>query len=1754
MKRMCFVLLVLFLYAIPIMAQPVQMQVILRNPAPGALPVWAADPTIVQIILHNTTATAFDGAVVSFEIRRMPTRAVVARSNDFHPQQPRLTIPPNGTLVLNGPQIIHESAIKLEDETLRQQAQATGQLPEGDYEFCARLLDANAREIGSTSAFCPRTTVMLPDPPMLLHPRNDSTLAAGTMPMFVWTPVTGVLSPITYTLRVAPLLPGQAPLDALRYNTTVLNLSGLRAPLYQYVPTDIPFAAFPQAEGFVWQVEALGPDGRPATRNNGRSEIFRFKFIDTRSSLLPQDSSQHPTSSPSGGTTIGTLGTPSLPQTDTGSLIRRIELPGGFRIVLSEAIPCSTASCTVSGSGTLYIPLLDDSVRLTCTGISVRRPSASGDALLLGGALTVPIDASRQYGLLALYLRQLDISPTSTLLDGTWRTRWSDWGWACSTTDSVRFRVPLTVEGIVRHQLVLPVPWHCTGDGLLIGHCVELRLDTLDASIAVDTSHRRPSTAASLVASGSVELPCMVASGQPVRGWIRLRIDRSKSDLLAVLSSRLRDVRPLNAPLYFDADTIVVDLSSDANPAAFPPAEVCTNPVWGAPRWRGVYIPSLRARIAIGDDTLHSHVATIFDQGNGRRHVLTFVARTFETDTIRLGGFGIRLDSATVRMCQGVLQSVSARGMVIMPTSLQRPSNWGVLDSIRVRLYGYDDGTRWLWNATLDIGAGLSLRFGSAARLLLREGTIEIVDPPQGSRHGYIEFSHLQLETPADNPSGTADFYGLRIWNTGEIELGSSESWLDISRWARLSVANLTFQAQEIGLGFSSRGGIGNHWWVGFSGGLDLNAESALPNGGSNGFRIRRLRIWDDEAITSEGAYVNASIAGAFRLAGVLRWGVDTLGSIHVRGLLGQLTGQFNCLGNLQAIVDFALGSTTGASTYRYWFIRGGTAVPGGVPIVPSAFHLVGGLFGAGWHVRLDEYRSTLFTEAGGLAPPPPIHTDPDVGLLLQGGLVFADPALQLYRLTATTSLAFGTSTQVSLDGSIAILPQIRFATGSFWSQFLHSSSPRTVSLGGNVTVNYVNTPVFSTSVSTTFGTSSCLTLGPYSGEWIVTDLDESYGSDLLGVKVSGNGFLSIGNLYARLCPSQGELLGHLRGTGIVGMHLSVGDVQLPHHIGLDFVSAFCGRYYYRFWHDGSSFRLLARAGGVIDLTANSDYSGYPLGHYTPAYDHVRGWSYANGDFVRLDRHWSACEGIHCQSAIIQLKIQGLFQADACVGRVPLRVGPQEVLVPQLSNSRINFDFGYYGWAKSGGKEAAKRGGSLGFEAQNLTCASLDSWGINAGKDNLDQIHPPPLVLSSIPARGDTGVPVTTCISIRTGARLWAFAGAEKSSRQWKVSSIRATLLQLDNGGNTVRIVPLSQEPAAPPLDGSDSIGYCVTAAAPSYPWQVLLPGTRYRLILAGTLEDNRQRSVPVGDTIEFRTVSRLDRLWLQAGISWTVPLGATLQSALDTLVVSYPSTLSKVAPLQLGRDLWLEIEVGERRWRWTGTPNALVRTSDNASFFGAYLGTIFTLDTALLQPKVVVVNVGPSNTRMLPVLLPITIRVLNAQVEGSTVPRPPEAEMFLGALPRVVAVFQTNYLPSDTSSELATEARWKGPLLPVSAGIAGETTKSSTPVTIELRIKNRGTSGIYAGTPFEMSIGAYVELPDRSRQYITEHCLFIVRSFIAPDAEHPVEHTFVLPTGARVLGVQARILPRPPLSERDGTANNRISSGELPPLGETER
>jgi hypothetical protein len=130
----------------------------------------------------------------------------------------------------------------------------------------------------------------------------------------------------------------------------------------------------------------------------------------------------------------------------------------------------------------------------------------------------------------------------------------------------------------------------------------------------------------------------------------------------------------------------------------------------------------------------------------------------------------------------------------------------------------------------------------------------------------------------------------------------------------------------------------------------------------------------------------------------------------------------------------------------------------------------------------------------------------------------------------------------------------------------------------------------------------------------------------------------------------------------------------------------------------------------------------------------------------------------------------------------------------------------------------------------------------------------------------------------------------------------------------------------------------------------------------------------------------------------------------------------------------------------------------------------------------------------------------------------------------------------------LATSIQWNSSPLPVRAGVAGETSEPTSPVNLAIGLRNTGSSGIYPGTPFLLRVGAYVRLPNNTRQFIVEEQDWRLPQYMPPAGVHQVRYQLQLPTGSEVIGLDVSLIPKPPFTERDGTANNRLQMGILPP------
>ncbi|MBI4535898.1 MAG: hypothetical protein HY708_06440 [Ignavibacteriae bacterium] len=259
-------------------AQQVTFQINVVSPMPGHLSEWQSNPSLITAIVVNNSPQALQNVGIAFTLRDLSNGALVARSRDQHPSLPRVTFPP-GQSTFQGPSLFNPSAVDV-FEPYRGLATTIGSLPEGQYEFCVRLLDALGGQIAATGRLCANCTVLLPNPPSLISPQQNDSLRAGLLPTFVWTPVQIASIPVFYTLRIAPLFAGQTDLTAIESNPTLFT-ARIANTTYQYLPSDPPFTLYPDARAYVWRVQSTDERGIPIGNNEGKSETNKFKVPTT---------------------------------------------------------------------------------------------------------------------------------------------------------------------------------------------------------------------------------------------------------------------------------------------------------------------------------------------------------------------------------------------------------------------------------------------------------------------------------------------------------------------------------------------------------------------------------------------------------------------------------------------------------------------------------------------------------------------------------------------------------------------------------------------------------------------------------------------------------------------------------------------------------------------------------------------------------------------------------------------------------------------------------------------------------------------------------------------------------------------------------------------------------------------------------------------------------------------------------------------------------------------------------------------------------------------------------------------------------------------------------------------------------------------------------------------------------------------------------------------------------------------------------
>lgn len=234
---------------------------------------------LVTLLYTNAVSGTPLQVFLSGSIRKDDNSILLALKDGYHPGMP-ITLVPNVPQTLTGAQLRNMfgngTTNDLVINGITTQEVITNQaLPEGGYQFCAKVMDYNkGTPLGES---CRSLFIAHGEPPQIVTPLNNGFEIAKT-PQFVmiqWTPVTPFIQGLTYRLRMVKLPEGVSANDAINYSTQViLEKSNLQTTEF---PLDLG-SGIQLDTGAVYVAQVTGVTPYAYLKNFGKSEPILFKY------------------------------------------------------------------------------------------------------------------------------------------------------------------------------------------------------------------------------------------------------------------------------------------------------------------------------------------------------------------------------------------------------------------------------------------------------------------------------------------------------------------------------------------------------------------------------------------------------------------------------------------------------------------------------------------------------------------------------------------------------------------------------------------------------------------------------------------------------------------------------------------------------------------------------------------------------------------------------------------------------------------------------------------------------------------------------------------------------------------------------------------------------------------------------------------------------------------------------------------------------------------------------------------------------------------------------------------------------------------------------------------------------------------------------------------------------------------------------------------------------------------------------------
>ncbi|MDP4201851.1 MAG: hypothetical protein Q8861_04105 [Bacteroidota bacterium] len=240
---------------------------------------YTNNKTVITLLYQSFTSGTPIQVFLSGSIRKDDNKISVQLKDTYRPSIP-ITLTPNLPKTLTGAQLRNifgngSSNDLIMNGITAREIMMNQALPEGNYNVCVQVKDYTTGQ--ALSEACQNIYIAYYEPPQMFWPQNNSTVMA-TEPQNIitsWSPVTPAIPGLNYRLRVAKLLPGVTPSDALSRSTQVVyEKSDIKVPTF---PLDLSSGLrLDTGSMYVMQVVAYSPGAY--FKNNGQSDPVMFYY------------------------------------------------------------------------------------------------------------------------------------------------------------------------------------------------------------------------------------------------------------------------------------------------------------------------------------------------------------------------------------------------------------------------------------------------------------------------------------------------------------------------------------------------------------------------------------------------------------------------------------------------------------------------------------------------------------------------------------------------------------------------------------------------------------------------------------------------------------------------------------------------------------------------------------------------------------------------------------------------------------------------------------------------------------------------------------------------------------------------------------------------------------------------------------------------------------------------------------------------------------------------------------------------------------------------------------------------------------------------------------------------------------------------------------------------------------------------------------------------------------------------------------